>query len=360
MLKPFIQLTCASFAGFALIAVSVTLQASPGQAPAGQVPAAQAPAVVLPASDTSAAPLAFEVATIKLALPIQQQVLSGKPHIGVNVDGARVDIGAMSLADLIGIAYKVKPHQISGPDWLNVDRFDVMAKIPEGVDKDKMPEMLQALLADRFKLTFHREDKDHQVYALIVGKNGPKLKESPPDPEPPKEGDAPPKQEKEEKGATVITNGDTKITMRQSANGNGNGTTTVSGGANGTMRMTMEDGHMHMEIGKMTLADFATVLSRFVDKPVIDMTDLKGNFQMALDLTMEDLQNVARAQGIQMPGPGAAAGGASSSHPADAASTPAGSSVFSSVQQMGLKLEARKAPLETIVIDHVEKAPTEN
>lgn len=349
MLKAFIRVTCASFAGFALIAVSVM-----GQAPAGQVPAGQARAVVSVAPGTSPTPLAFEVATIKLALPIQQQALSGKMHVGVNVDGARVDIGGLSLMDLIGIAYKVKSHQISGPDWLAVDRFDIMGKIPDGVDKDKMPEMLQALLADRFKLTFHRENKDHQIYALVVGKNGPKLKESPPDPEPPKEGDAPPK---EEKGTTVISNGTDKVTVRESSNGNG---TIMSGGKNGTMRMTMEDGHMHMELSKMTLAAFAEVLSRFVDKPVMDMTDLKGNFQMALDLTMEDLQNVARAQGMQMPGAGAAAGGASSSHPADAASTPAGSSVFSSVQQMGLKLEARKAPIETIVVDHVEKAPTEN
>jgi len=74
---------------------------------------------------------------------------------------------------------------------------------------------------------------------------------------------------------------------------------------------------------------------------------------------MEDLQNIARAQGMQLPGAGPAAA-APSSRPADAASTPSGSSVFSSVQQMGLKLEARKAPVETIIIDHLEKTPTEN
>jgi uncharacterized protein (TIGR03435 family) len=348
MLKTLIRLMCA---GFALAAVSVM-----GQAPAEQAPAAAT-------ATAPAAPLAFEVATIKLARPIQEQAMAGKMHVGVNVDGARVDIGAMSLIDLIGIAFKVKPHQISGPDsmnsWLNVDRFDIIGKIPDGVDKDKMPEMVLALLVERFKFTFHRENRDHQIYALVVGKNGPKLKESPPDPEPPKEGAAPPKEEKAEKGTMVISNGDSKVAVRQTSDGNGNSTATMSGGPNGTMRMTMQEGHMHMEIGKMTLEDFANVVSRFVDKPVMDMTGLKGNYQMALDLTMEELQNIARAQGMQMPGAGPV-GGASSSRPADAASTPSGSSVFSSVQQMGLKLEARKAPIETIIIDHLERVPTEN
>jgi uncharacterized protein (TIGR03435 family) len=343
MPRAFIHLMRVSFA---LMAVSVF-----AQVPAGQAAAA------------ASAPLAFEVATIKLARPIQEQAMAGNMHVGVKVDGARVDIGAMSLMDLIGIAYKVKPHQISGPDsmssYLSVDRFDILAKIPDGVDKDKMPEMLQALLADRFKLTFHRENRDHQIYALVVGKNGPKLKESPPDPEPPKEGAAPAKEEKAEKGTMVISNGDSKVAVRQTSDGNGNTTATMSGGPNGSMRMTMQEGHMHMEIGKMTLDDFANVVSRFVDKPVIDMTELKGNYQMALDLTMEDLQNIARAQGMQLPGAGPAAA-APSSRPADAASTPSGSSVFSSVQQMGLKLEARKAPVETIIIDHLEKTPTEN
>ncbi len=330
MLKAFIQLTCAS--------VALTAGSVMGQAPAAVPP------------ETSATPLAFEVATIKLARPLQEQAMSGKMHVGVNIDAGRVDIGAMAISDLISIAYKVKPHQISGPDWLAVDRFDIVAKIPDGVDKEKVPEMMQALLADRFKLTFHREDKDHQIYALVVGKNGPKLKESPPDPEPPKEGDAPPK---EEKGVMIMNNGNDSMRIKQSGN-----TTTVNSGANGTTKVTMEDGHMKMELSKMTMEGLAAVISRFVDKPVMDMTDLKGNFQMTLDLSMEDLQNAARAQGMQIPG--ASPGAASSSRPADAASDPSGSTMFSTVQQMGLKLEARKAPIETIIIDHVERAPTEN
>jgi uncharacterized protein (TIGR03435 family) len=71
------------------------------------------------------------------------------------------------------------------------------------------------------------------------------------------------------------------------------------------------------------------------------------------------MMNAARAQGVSIPAP-PGGGAASGSRPADTVGDPSGSSIFSTVQQMGLKLEARKAPLETIVVDHLEKAPTEN
>jgi uncharacterized protein (TIGR03435 family) len=103
----------------------------------------------------------------------------------------------------------------------------------------------------------------------------------------------------------------------------------------------------------MTMAMLCEFASRFVDRPVVDMTELKGSYQVALDLSMDDLKNVAKAAGMAMPGGDAAKAAAE-------ASDPSGSSIFQSVQQMGLKLEARKAPLDIIVIDHLEKAPTEN
>src|SRR5579871_4621693 len=107
------------------------------------------PALV--AQSPSAAP-AFEVASIKPSPPLDpSKLIAGTMHIGVSIDSARVDIGSTSLADLIRIAYRVKPYQVSGPDWMKAQRFDIMAKIPDGVSKDMVPEMLQGLLADRFK-----------------------------------------------------------------------------------------------------------------------------------------------------------------------------------------------------------------
>src|ERR1039458_5970133 len=97
------------------------------------------------------------------------------------VYSAVYDNGGGSLKRLILTAYKLKPYQVSGPDWMDSVRFDILSKIPEGGTKDQVPEMLQALLAERFKLTAHRETKEQPVYGLVVGKDGPKLKPSVPD-----------------------------------------------------------------------------------------------------------------------------------------------------------------------------------
>jgi uncharacterized protein (TIGR03435 family) len=283
---------------------------------------------------------AFEVATIKPAtLPGPAQVAAGKIHIGMNVDGARVDIGAMSLADLIRVAYRVKAYQVSGPAWMTTARFDVMAKIPEGGSKDQVPEMLQALLAERFGLKFHRESQEHSVYALVAAKGGPKLKEAPPDePMPPADDKSGGMTIGTEKGPVRVTNDSKGVVVR---------------GANGTTRMTMVDGKMHMEASKISMEGFAELLSRFVDRPVVDMTEIKGDYQISLELSMDDLRAMARSQGMVLPGgPG--------DKPADTASDPSGGTIFQAVQQLGLKLEARKAPLDTILIDHIEKTPTEN
>lgn len=111
---------------------------------------------------------------------------SGKPpHIGTKVVGSRVDIGSQSLFELICAAYEIKPYQLSGPDWMLRSRFGIDAKIPEGVSKDMVPAMLQSLLAERFKLTVHRESKDHSAYALLLGRGGLKFKESAPETNPP-------------------------------------------------------------------------------------------------------------------------------------------------------------------------------
>jgi uncharacterized protein (TIGR03435 family) len=311
---------------------------------------AQAP---VPIAVPAAAPLAFEVASIKKpALSIQDQAMQGKMHIGMKVDGARVDFGSMSLADLITTAYKVKSFQISGPDWLKTERFDIVAKLPEGANKDQVPEMLQALLAERFKLAIHRDTKDHAIYALIVAKGGPKLKEAPPDVEEP--ADAPPA--KEEKGTQSIDTGQGKMTIR--ADGSGGAGATIKGPNGVTQRVSMSNGVMHMELSKATIAQMVEALSRFVDRPVVDMTDLKGNYQVALDMTMDDIRKAAQSAGMTIPA-GAALPGGDAKSPDDA-SDPGGGSIFRSVQEMGLKLDPRKAPLELIVVDHIEKTPTEN
>jgi uncharacterized protein (TIGR03435 family) len=306
-----------------LIALSATLAASIAS---GQTPAA--------------APV-FEVATIRQAVPLNPAAaMSGGVRLGMSVDGSRVDIRFLSMADLVRTAYKVKPYQVSGVEnSMTSDRWDIQAKLPEGATKEQVPEMLQALLADRFKLKIHRDSKDQPVYALTTGKGGPKFEESAPDK--PAAEDAP----------KVPSN---QLSVSRDANG-----AVVRTGQGGTMRMSMgPNGTMHMENEKMTMEAMAEMLTGFMDRPVVDMTGLKGTYKIGLDLSMDDLRNAARKVGVAMPG-GPAPGGAGPAAPVPEASEPT-SSLFSTIQQLGLKLEARKAPVEIIVVDHVEKTPTEN
>ena len=299
---------------------------------------------------SSAAP-EFEVASIKPSGDLGAAFASGKmPHIGMKIDNSQVDIGAFTLTQLISAAYKVKAFQITGPDWMKTTRFDIMAKIPDGVSKDQVPEMLRALLEERFKLTVHHDNKELPAYGLMVGKNGTKLTPSPPDP-PEDKSQAPGKS-----GITMDTP-DGQVQVKSSGRGL-NGTTEITGGRNGTVKMSMANGTMHLESSKMSMASLADRLTPFLDHPVVDMTEMKGTYVVSLDLSMEDMMAAARASGMGAAIPGGRDGGGTDGVPV--ASDPAGSSIFSSVQKLGLKLEKQKVPFELIVVDHLEKVPTEN
>jgi uncharacterized protein (TIGR03435 family) len=290
---------------------------------------------------------AFEVASVKPSPPIvAAQVLGGKIHIGMSVDGARVDIGNLSLRELLWRAYRVRPYQISGPDWLGGQRFDIAAKLPEGTNAGQVPEMLQALLAERFKLVAHTEGKEQSVYGLVAGKNGAKLKVSDAPPGPAGPPAAPPAGES------------SQMSISRDANG-----VTISGGSRlgaGLAHVSMgANGALHLEATQVTMERFADLLTSLVDRPVVDMTGIKGNYDVGLDLSMEDMRNVAGAAGVMMP-MRPMRGGDAGMRQSPVASDPSGSSIFTAVEQLGLKLEPRKDRVTLIVIDHVEKMPTEN
>ncbi len=308
-------------------------------------------------------PLSFDVATIKPSGPLDPAaIVSGKAHVGVSIDQARVDIGSGTVMGLVCMAYKVRPYQIAGnPEWmsagLNADRFDILAKMPEGTNKDQVPEMMQSLLVERFKLAVHREKRDTPVYVLVVGKGGPKLKEAVPEtPAPaPAPSDAAPSSAKPAagKGEIAIGGGDNRVTMKQSGGG-----MVINSKETGTMRMRPgENGNLRMEGDRMSMEMLATMLSQYLDRPVVDQTELKGKYQVSLEISRDALLSLARKAGVNagmMTAPAA-----NPTNPAEAASDPS-SSLFSSVQQLGLKLESRKVPYEFIVIDRVERKPTEN
>src|SRR4051812_13005347 len=105
---------------------------------------------------------AFEVATIRPSISAPRQAVAAAGR----TDGAQFRIAGLTIRDYISIGYGVKLNQISGPDWITTNRFDIAATLPEGSRPEQVPLMMQALLEDRFELKTHREKKDFPVYAL--------------------------------------------------------------------------------------------------------------------------------------------------------------------------------------------------
>jgi len=334
-----------------------------GQAAASQPAATAPPPATVSSQPTPAAKLEFDVASIRPSAPLdmaklQADMQAGKmPNFGMHINGLRAEFNYLTLKDLISGAYKVKALQITGPDWLGSQHFDIAARMPEGSSKDDAPKMLQALLEDRFKVAIHRETQEHTVLALVVGKGGPKMKESPGD-APPLDPDAPLKPGEMQMDTP---DGPARMTIDMK-----NGGATINMGTKGvvTYSMNSQSMTMHITSSKTTMAALADTLTAMMTqmgggsgRQVLDMTGLKGNYEVSMDFSLADMVAAARAQ------QGAAGvGGTAGASAAPEASDPSGggSTVSDSVQKLGLKLESRKAPVEQLIVDHAEKTPTEN
>jgi uncharacterized protein (TIGR03435 family) len=250
---------------------------------------------------TAAPAPAFEVASVKPAPP----PIGGKLLVDVGGDPGMVDYKNVSLKSLIAQAHEVKEFQVSGPDWIDSARFDILAKMPPNTSKHQLALMMRTLLGERFKLAVHREQKVMPVYAMVVGKDGLKVK--------PLEGES-------DEGVRITV------------------------GPKGR-RMT----------GPAPLTALAGMLSRMLDRPVVDETAIKGTFNIDLEWVPDEREG----GGImaKMKGMAEAASGDAHGDP----SGPNGLSLFQALQEkLGLKLEARKSPVDILVVDGVEKVPTEN
>jgi uncharacterized protein (TIGR03435 family) len=245
---------------------------------------------------------AFEVASVRSSGAItSKNADEAKREMGMQINGAQVDVSMMSLAELVRRAYRLRPSEFSGPAWTSSERYDIHAKLPSGSTQAQVPAMLQTLLTERFKVAFHRESREHQVYALVVGKGGLKLKQVEPDPP----------------------------------------------GAAGDKQLDMSGGAMHLN-RKMTMQALCDFLAGFADRPLVDMTGLTATYQVALEIPFDELK---RAK-IAAEGRGAVG---------DTAADPGGgSAMFGAIQQLGLRLEPRKVPIEVLVVDHAERVPVEN
>jgi uncharacterized protein (TIGR03435 family) len=266
--------------------------------------------------------LEFEVASIRPSQPSP----TDRVDLGLHLDGAQVHINSLPMRDYLARAYRLKLYQVTGPDWLSSERYDLNAKLPDGSTSDQIPEMLQSLLVERFQMKLHRDKKDLPVYALIPGKLPLKLQESAPDAGP------------------AIRKGDVAVAASGSAAGVsvdlGNGSYYTF--ANATF-----------EIHKVTMETLARLLERYVDRPIVDMTGIKGTYDLTVTVTPEDSQTMlihaAVNAGMLLP-------------PQALQLLDSGSvaSLIDALQQLGLKLDARKAPLDLLVVDQALKAPTDN
>ncbi len=214
----------------------------------------------------------FDVVSIKPISPTG----GGAIPIGRSANPGSVALLGVTPKDVIARAYSLRGYQISGQNWIDQERYDIIARVGRPAPYAEQRLMLQSMLADRFQLTAHTETRVLPAYELVVGKNGPRLHEATPD----------------DIGSRVFPNAP-GVSAKQ-----------------------------------ISMPRLAELLSIKLDRPVADKTGLSGLFDIELKWTPDTA-------------------------PPDA---DLGPSVFTAVQeQLGLRLEARKLPIEVLIIDHISK-----
>ncbi|MBV9182624.1 MAG: TIGR03435 family protein [Acidobacteria bacterium] len=217
-----------------------------------------------------------------------------EPGKMLSVQGSRFKTVNTTTSDLINFAYDVQAKQVVNPPaWVSSDKFDIDAQpdTPGTPNPQQLKGMVQKLLAERFELKFHEEKKELSAYVLTVAKNGPKLKKSEGDP-----------------------SGLPSLFFRQLG---------------------------YLTVRNASMAAFTHLMqSAVLDRPVVDQTGLEGRWDFILKWTPDESQ--FSGMGMKVP------------PPSDAADAPP--PLFTAIQeQIGLKLEAGKAPVPVLVVDHLEK-----
>ena len=205
---------------------------------------------------------------------------SAHASIDNNEHGAKISLESVTLKDLIRRAYGVAAFQVEGPDWISVERYDVIATTTSPVDSKQIAAMLETLLADRFQLVLHRETKVGPLYHLVVAKGGPKLREG-------------------------------------------------TAGAPGGVHTSSGKLAVKLTTTNQSMANLVDLLAEPAGRPVVDRTGLSGVYSFDLEYARGDDSQIA--------------------------------SIFAAVQeQLGLKLEPAKGPVEFLAIDRAQRIPTAN
>ncbi len=216
----------------------------------------------------------FEVASVKRLAPESGSGARSTGAIPRQQEPARINYPHVSLQAVLTVAYGVDRDQVSGPQWLDDERYDIVATLPAGSSQADVPIMLRHLLADRFRLTVREATQSRKGFALVAGKGAPKLTRSKP---------------------------------------NGNV------GFNATASSVTFTGS--------TMAGFAKLLSRYLGAPVADETNMDGEYDLTVNVSMDDLRN----------------GGAKGA-----------------VEDLGLKLEPRTMSVKSIAVEKADRIPTAN
>jgi uncharacterized protein (TIGR03435 family) len=217
---------------------------------------------------------------------------------GLSASPGTLTIRNLPLRMIIGAAYGIAEYQIAGPPWLKEQRFDIVAKTDAPVaNQEEILPLLRPLLAERFRLAMHQETRELPAYILLVARNGPKMETA----------DSP--------GAAIPFKKANK--------------------SNGT----------RVRSPNLTMPQLADILSRRLGQPVRDMTGLSGGYRVTLEWAADE--KVSKPGRTKKPG--------KTKRDSDLPT------IFTALQnQLGLRLDSRKAPVDIFVIDHVEKTPAGN
>jgi uncharacterized protein (TIGR03435 family) len=259
------------------------------------------------AAQTPDSRVVFEVAAVKHSRPGDYSAAAnGGPGTS---DPTTYTLENYPMSSILGIAYGVNSYQLSGPGWLDEERFTITAKVPEGATKEQFKLMMRNLLVERFKLAAHLAKQEVAGYQLVVAKGGSKLTASAGHP---KQDDEPAKPFK----FAVDKDGYPELPPGRHSS------------------MAMGYGRARWRFGDESMDDFTEALVSQIGAPILNATGLTGKYDFVVLWST--------AQGPDAP-------------------TDYGPSVFAALQeQLGLKLESKKVPANLVVIDHIEKTPSEN
>jgi uncharacterized protein (TIGR03435 family) len=223
-----------------------------------------------------------------------------------------------TLREVLANAHNVRPAQINGPAWIDEDRYEISAKIPSGVGPDQIPAMLQHMLAERFKIVTHRESKEQPVYALLVAKTGLKLKRSVEEID---TGSAKAGSKLKKSGEVIDVH--SAASAENGSEGYSSGSVWLGPGAPPTPApgRGVAAATGAIRVHHATVAFLAKELASNLDRPVVDMTGIPGEYDF-------DLNNRA--------------------------------DIVSELRAYGLTLESRKAAVDVLVVDRGQRRPIEN